>query len=85
VGGCFAEARARVGESPANTAGLVSKVRGWSAPFKTACWVLVRDFAFPSSSSSRACPPRSEFFRIRNAAVPCASSPSKTPLLQMSN
>jgi hypothetical protein len=72
--------RARVGESLADTAGPTSKVRGRVRPFKTARRALVRDFAFPSSSSFRACPLLSKFFRIRNATTPCASSPPKTPL-----
>jgi hypothetical protein len=50
-----------------------------SAAFKTARRALVRDFAFPSFSSPHACPLHSKFFRIRNAAAACSSSPSKTP------
>jgi hypothetical protein len=80
TGGCFAGACARVGGSPTETAGPASKVRGRDCPFKTACRALVRDFAFPSSSSSHACPLRFEFFRISNTTALCASSPPKTPL-----
>jgi hypothetical protein len=72
--------RVRVCESPADTAGPTSKVRGRAGPFKTARRAQVRDFAFPSSSSSRARTQLSEFFCIRNATVSCASSPPKTPL-----
>jgi hypothetical protein len=71
---------ARVGESLADTVGPTLNVRGRVCPFKTACRVLVWDFAFPSSSSTCTCPLRSEFFRIRGATAPCASSPPKTPL-----
>jgi hypothetical protein len=67
VGGCFAGARAD--ESLTDTAGPTLKVRGRARPFKTACRALVRDFAFPSSSSSRAFPLLLEFFRIRNATA----------------
>jgi hypothetical protein len=81
VGGCFAGACARVGESPADTVGPVPKARGRACPFKTACQAQLQDFTFPSSSSSRARTLLSQFFRIQNATASCASSPSETPLL----
>jgi hypothetical protein len=80
VGGCSAGARARVGESPAGTAGSAFKVRGRACPFKTTRRAQVRDFAFPLSSSSRAHYLLSEFFHIHSAAASCASSPPWTPL-----
>jgi hypothetical protein len=45
VGDYFAGARARVGESSADTAGPASKARGCACPFKTACRAQVQDFA----------------------------------------
>jgi hypothetical protein len=80
VGCCFAGARARLGERSADTAGPALKVRGRACPFKTARRAQVRDFAFLSSSSSHASSLLFEFFHIRNATAPCASSPPKTPL-----
>jgi hypothetical protein len=45
VGGCFVGAHARVGESPADTAGPTSKARGRACPFKTVRRARVQDFA----------------------------------------
>jgi hypothetical protein len=79
VGGCSVRARARVGESSADTAGPASKVRGRGCLFKTARRARVQDFAFPLSSSSRARIPLSVLFRIRSATASCAPSPPETP------
>jgi hypothetical protein len=79
VGGCFAGACTHVGESLADTVGPASKLRGRACPFKTARQVHVRDFAFPLSSSSHTRTLLSEFFCIRSATAPCASSPPETP------
>jgi hypothetical protein len=48
-----------VGDSLAEMAGPALKVRGRVRPFKTVHQALIPDFAFLSSSSSRACPLRS--------------------------
>jgi hypothetical protein len=72
--------RARVGESPADTAGPTSKARGRACPLKTPRRAQLQDFTFPSSYSSRARTLLSEFFRIRSATTSCASSPPETPL-----
>jgi hypothetical protein len=79
VGGCFAGAHARVGESFADTAGPASKVRGRACPFKNRVSGTGSGLCSPLSSSSHARIPLCVLPCIRSAAASHASSPPETP------